>query len=438
MTSPLRPPAPPPPAPPDPPAQRAWVKRAIVGFLIVANLAVFGTLGAIWLAARQVSEAISTIPAGELPLTRPPAGALEPRTFLLVGSDRREGLPPEFDHTGRFGGQRADVIMLLTVRPRQGAVQMLSIPRDLKITFNGRTSRINATFNNGAGDVVQAVSELIGGPIHHYMEVDFGGFASIVDAIGGVRMTFPYPARDLKANLSVDAGTQILDGQAALALSRSRGYQELRNGGWVNVDANDFGRTRRQQDVLMAIMTQIEPPSSAAGFSSLVSALGEFVVTDSNFREDEIIQLAWSMRNFSSNNIDAATLPGRTSLEGGVSYVVRVEPEATEMIAAFNAGRPIGESVVGRDAVIEVTNGNGRPGSAALVGDLLIGGGFNVASTTSSPRSDYQTTLVVARPHHLSAAEAVVAFLGYGRATVGRTPTGVDLVVIVGLDAPSG
>jgi polyisoprenyl-teichoic acid--peptidoglycan teichoic acid transferase len=436
MTSPLRPPAPPPPPPPEPPRRRG-VKRAIVTFLIVANVAVFGTLGAIWLAARQVSGAIPTIPASGLPLTRTPSGATEPRTFLLAGSDRRTGLPPEFDHTGSFGGQRADVIMLLTVRPREGMVQMLSIPRDLKITFNGRTTRINATFNSGAGDLVQAVAELTGAPIHHYMEVDFGGFAGIVDAIGGVTMTFPYPARDSKANLSLPAGTQVLDGQQALALARSRSYQELRGNSWVTVDADDFGRTRRQQDILMAIMTQIEPPSSASGFSELVSALGQFVTTDSNFREDEIIQLAWSMRNFRTDDLDAATLPGRNSLEGGVAYVVAVEPDASEMIAAFNAGRPIGAGIED-GPIIEVQNGNGLAGSAGVVADVLQAGGFDVSATTNSSRSDYGTTLVVTRANLLSVAEQIVSHLGYGRAVVGRTPSGVDLVVIVGLDAPTG
>jgi polyisoprenyl-teichoic acid--peptidoglycan teichoic acid transferase len=433
MTSPLRPPAPPP--PPAPP-RRKGVKRAIIAFLVIANVAVFGTLAAVWLAARQVSGAIPTIPAEGLPLTRAPAGPTEARTFLLAGSDRRTDLPPEFAHTGRFGGQRADVIMLLTVRPRENRVQILSIPRDLKITFNGRTTRINATFNSGAGDLVQAVSELIGAPIHHYMEVDFGGFAGIVDAIGGVRMTFPYPARDTKANLSIPAGTHVLNGQQALALARSRSYQEQRGGSWVTVDANDFGRTRRQQDILMAIMTQIEPPSSAAGFTDLVNALGSFVKTDSDFREDEIIQLAWSMRNFHTDDLDAATLPGRSSMEGGVAYVVRVEPDATDMLDAFRSGGTLADGVA--DApTIEVQNGNGRSGSAGIVAEALLSGGFDVAATTNSSRSDYATTLVVTRPNLLSLAEEIVAHLGYGRASVGQTPAGVDLVVIVGLDAPA-
>jgi polyisoprenyl-teichoic acid--peptidoglycan teichoic acid transferase len=431
MPSPLTPPA-----PPSRP-RKSGARRVIVGILIFANVAVFGTLGAIWFAANQVSGAIPTIPAEGLPLAPSGSGPTDPKTFLLVGSDRREGLGSEFAHTGYFGGERSDVIMLVTVRPREGSVQMLSIPRDLKVVYGGVTQKINGTFSKSAGDLVAAVTELTGAPIHHYLQVDFGGFAGIVDAIGGVEMTFPYPARDLKSHLSIGAGTQTLNGQQALALARSRSYQEQREGGWVSVDGSDFGRTRRQQDILMAIITQIDPPSSPAGFNSLLDALAGFVTTDSNFREDEIINLAWSMRNIQPEDMDTGTLPAYISNEGGVSYVVADQPAASEMIAAFVAGRPIG-SAVGRDAAIEVQNGNGRSGAATQIGSVLTDAGFDVVATTNSTRSDYATTLVVARAKDLGAAEAVVAELGYGRAVVGRTPDGVDLLVIVGLDAPTG
>ena len=76
---------------------------------------------------------------------------------------------------------RADVIMLLQVLPDSGRLQLLSIPRDLRITYGGRTGRINATFADGAADLVGAVSAETGLPIHHYLQVEFGGFASIID-----------------------------------------------------------------------------------------------------------------------------------------------------------------------------------------------------------------------------------------------------------------
>lgn len=429
----------PPPRPPvaDAPAPpRRWVKRSIVAFLIVANVAVFGTLGVIWFAANKVASSVSTIPATDLSLADSPATLQEARVFLVIGSDSRAGLT-DLEGFGDFGGQRADVIMLVKADPRSGHLQMLSVPRDLKVQYGGSSTKINATFAGGPGAIVSAVASIAGLPIHHYLEVEFSGFTGIVDAIGGIEMTFPYPARDLKSGFSIEAGTHVLDGKAALAYSRSRGYQEYRDGAWVAEDANDIGRTRRQQDVLMAVITQIDRPSSLEGFSALLEALGGFLTTDDALSSDEIIQLAWAMRNVAPSDLDAATVPVSGLTEGGVSYVVPLEPAASEMFDAFDAGDPM-TPVLGRDARIAVQNGNGRVGSAAYMTDALTVGGFSVVSSGNSGRSDYGTTLVVARANDLPAAEAIVEFLGYGRAVEGRTPSGVDVVVIVGLDAPTG
>ncbi|MCU0282012.1 MAG: LCP family protein, partial [Acidimicrobiia bacterium] len=282
--------APPPaPAPAAPPRARRWPKRLLIAFLIVANLGIFGGLGALWWAANRVSGAVATLDSSELGLAQVPGDLGDPRTFLLIGSDSREDLPEDWVGYGDYGGQRADVIILVQVLPDRGAVQMLSIPRDTKVTINGTTNRINAFFNEGAAQIVDAVSQFAQVPIHHYLQVDFAGFAGIVDAVGGIEMTFPFPARDLKSKFDLDAGTQNVDGRTALALARSRKYQEFRNGEWVYVDASDIGRTRRQQEVLMALLTQIDRPSSVGGFTNLVDSLGQFVTADDTLGEDEII-----------------------------------------------------------------------------------------------------------------------------------------------------
>ncbi len=51
------------------------------------------------------------------------------------------------------------------------------------------------------------------------------------------------PARDLKSGLDVEAGTQQMDGETALAYARSRSYQELIGGSWKSIDGSDIGRT---------------------------------------------------------------------------------------------------------------------------------------------------------------------------------------------------
>jgi LCP family protein required for cell wall assembly len=400
-------------------------------------VAIFGGLGALWFAAREVTSSVSTVPAEELGLDPLPQGSSEARVFLLIGSDSRADLPDDFTGYGEFGGQRADVIMLVQLLPGEKKMQMLSLPRDLRVEVDGKVGRINALLNSGGGAMVSAVSDFAGVPIHHYLEVDFAGFAGIVDAMGGIEMAFPYAARDLKSKLEVEAGIQVLDGKTALAVARSRHFEEFREGQWVSADASDIGRTRRQQDLLMALIAQLDRPSSLEGFGDLVKALGEFVTTDDTFNEDELLQLVWAMRTIGPGDIDSLTLPVEGFEEGGVSYVVPIEPDAGQALAAFQAGEPLSAAREGKGRV-EVQNGNGTAGAASSVADLLGSSGWEVTGVTNSDREDYETTLVVARPKNVPLAEAVVEFLGYGRVEVGTVPVGVEMVVIVGADAGTG
>jgi anionic cell wall polymer biosynthesis LytR-Cps2A-Psr (LCP) family protein len=122
-------------------------------------------------------------------LSPPPSESSDPSTFLLIGSDSRENIPDDFaDVFGSAGGQRADVIMLVQVMPDDSVARLLSIPRDLKVDLDGRgTQKINAAYAYGGGSLlVSTVRRVTGLPIHHYVEVDFAGFAAIVDEVGGV------------------------------------------------------------------------------------------------------------------------------------------------------------------------------------------------------------------------------------------------------------
>lgn len=418
-------------------APRRWPKRALIVFLVVANLGIFGGLALVWLAAHQVASSVPTIPAAGLGLTEAPRSLEQPRTFLIVGSDSREDLPEELSGFGQYEGQRADVIMLVQVVPDRGAVQILSIPRDLRIEVGGGVAKINGAFDDGAAAIIEAVASATGLPIHHYIQVDFAGFAGIVDAVGGIEIDFPYPAQDLKSKLDVAAGRQVLDGAMALALARSRNYQEFRDSQWVYVDASDIGRTGRQQQVLTALLTQIDRPASVGGFANLVESLGGFVTTDGSLTEDDIIQLAWQMRSVSAGDIDAATAPVEGLEEGGISYVVFRKPEVYLVLGAFRIGEPFASADIG-SARIEVQNGNGVDGSAAAMADGLRAGGWDVVNVTNAARLDYEATVIITPAGSRVLAEGIAVYLGMGRAEEGLVPTEADVVVIVGSDAVDG
>ncbi len=332
------PPAPPPPVVAPPRRKRRWLRWTLL--LILGALTVL--VGLALYSAWALNDRIERIPAAELSSLDPVTSG--PINYLVVGSDSRESLRPELGgFFGDFAGERADVIMIVHVLPGAGKVQMLSLPRDLKVEIPGRgTNRINAAYAFGGPDLlVRTVKQATQLPIHHYVEVGFGEFADVVDALGGVSVTFPYDAKDDKSGLSVKAGTEELDGPTALAFVRSRRYEELQEGRWVAVDQGDIGRTRRQQQVLSQILDRATDPlrlANAATWPGLAADLGDSLRVDSELAISDMAKLAWGVAR--AGSMETATLPVRNSNEGGVSYVVPTG-DAEGVLRAFANGQPL-------------------------------------------------------------------------------------------------
>lgn len=260
--------------------------------------------------------------------------------YLIVGSDSRENLPDDLEgRFGDFGGARADVIILAQVV--DGRRQLLSIPRDLRVEIPGEgVNKVNAAYAFGGPDLlVETVADATGIRPNHYLEVEFAGFAGIVDALGGIELDFPYPARDAKSGLNVDAGTQVVDGATALAYARSRSYEELRDGEWVAQPGGDIARAGRQREVLTKIMSQVSSPSGLVRSPLVITAVGSNLTADSDLSLFTLARTGWAMR--SAAETDSVTLPVVGTEEGGVSYLVRNEPAASEVLSAFASGQPL-------------------------------------------------------------------------------------------------
>ncbi len=418
--------------------RRRW--RRIIILLAVLNVIVFGAFFYLDALRSAILDQVTVTPDVEGALAPRPTGAGEPIVFLVLGSDSREGLPEEWrSDFGVAGGERADVIMLIQLHPAEGRMQVLSVPRDLRVTIPGREKKdkINAAFAYGGAQlIVRTVQDVFDIGIHHYVEVDFSGFAAMVNDVGGIDINFPHPARDLKSGLSVDAGLQRLDGRQALALARSRSYQELKKGSWVFVDATDLGRTRRQQQVIVGLIEAVRGPSLVLDAPGLVSSVAQHMVVDPGFRDIDFGRLALSFRDFRPRHIDSATLPVEVTTISGVSYVIETEGQASAVVDAFRTGGSMA-LVVGEDGppAVIVLNGNGVSGSARIWGDWLEARGVDIADVDDADRHDYETTLVVAQPAAVGAGEELVALLGFGEVTVGTLDPSVDLMVILGKDA---
>ncbi len=416
------------------PRQRRWLKRAVFAALVTLNLLALFVFIQLRSTEAQFDENVTTNDQVVPELTPTVADRSQPITFLLIGSDSREGLD-SLVNFGPSGGERADVIILLRVVPDDGTAQMLSIPRDTYVDIPGHgKGKINSAFAfGGAALMVETVADFTGVPINHYVEVDFVGFQAIVDDLGGVDIDFPFPARDGKSGLDVAAGPQRLDGYQALAFARSRSYEELQSGTWVSVDANDFGRTRRQQQLIFAILRGLARPSSIVEMGDLVGGFAKYLTVDTTLAEGSLVQLAFTMRDVRPNEIEAATLPGTVGTVGDASVVIPSDPEAAQMLAALRAGEPM-VSFDPAGLSVRVLNGNGVSGSAGAMAERLEGDGFAVAGVGDAERKDFDTTKILVRPDTVAFGELIAGELGFGVVEVGTIDPVLGAVVIVGSD----
>ncbi|TCC03908.1 LCP family protein [Kribbella soli] len=230
-----------------PKKRRNWFLRT-VGLIVLLFVLM---LIAVPLYAWSRIDKLDAMPTGERPAETPGT------TYLMVGSDAREDLTRAERarlHTGGDAGPpRTDSIMLMHV-PKSGPTVLISIPRDSAVNIPGTEGKqkINAAFNKGPALLIQTIENNTGLRIDHYVEVGFGGFASVIDSVGGINMCLPKAMKDKDAHIDLPAGCQELDGVNALGYVRSRKAD----------GKNDFGRTERQRQMVGAVAKKAASPST--------------------------------------------------------------------------------------------------------------------------------------------------------------------------------
>lgn len=342
-----------------------WFKKTVITVLVLANLTALAAVWAIRTGQGLLAGAKSDSDVTEV-LDEPTGDDL---TFLLVGSDTRDGLD-DLENFGSFGGARADVIMLVRVGGGSSNIQMLSIPRDLWVDIPGSSAnRINAAYAiGGSRKLVETIRSNLDVEVNHYMEIDFVGFQGLIDELGGIQLDFAHPARDTMSGLDVPAGRQTLDGQMALAYARSRYYEENRDGHWTYVDANDLGRTARQQTVMRAMFSKLKSPSSITDAGAITGALAKHMKVDSRLAGASVAGLVWDFRGVLTGDMSGSTLPVAGRTIGGREVVVKRQPEADQMLARFRAGEEL-SSEAGATGLLGVAGAI----VLALIGRVSVG-----------------------------------------------------------------
>lgn len=234
-------------------------------------------------------------------------------SVLLAGTDARPG----------DTSSRADTLIVATFNKQGKKVSMLSIPRDslVYIPYVEREDKINHSFAHGGIDAtIETVENLLDIPIDYYALVNFNGVVTIVDALGGIEVDVLLPINTLDSNdkrqsIQLEPGLQTLNGEEALAYARMR-YED---------PEGDIGRTKRQQQVIQAIVEKSTSLSSITKLNGLLDAAGENLQT--NMSLSEAMQLQPFIKSL--NQVARIELKGAdTKINGG--YYYQIDPTSLE------------------------------------------------------------------------------------------------------------
>jgi LCP family protein required for cell wall assembly len=315
--------------------------------------------------------------------------------FLLIGSDRRPG-----------GSFRTDTMVIAILRPNEGQVSLISIPRDLWVSIPGwENQRINTAYQHGVsvdypgggpGLLKDTILYNLGIRIDHTAMVEFDGFRQIVDTLGGVdvpvacsytdwRLIDPSydPNNENNWHLyTTGPGVVHMDGDLALWYARSR------------QKSSDFDRGRRQQEVLRSLFTQALQAGTLKRIPELYNDFRNTVETDLGL--GDILQLALYAPKMTNADIRSYYIrpPYVNSwiTEGGAYVLLPNEAELQQMLT--EAMSPSTRIVQKQSIVIDVMNGTSITGYDSLASSRLNYAGYET-HIVPSDRQDYAYSVLI-------------------------------------------
>lgn len=286
--------------------------------ITISVLAVIIIASGIWLSSMwsQIYEVVMPENNGVIPNPEHEEDIAIPdiMNILLLGLDPRDQ------------GMRSDTIMIMTLNRRSGEISIFSIPRDMRVKIPGHgQDKINHAYAYGGVALTrETVEDFLDIEIDYYMTTDFDGFENIIDILGGIDLDVEkkmyYKGIDVLIDLK--PGPTHLDGAKALQYVRWRGDSEA-----------DFGRVKRQQQFLKALLQEMIAFKNIIKFPRLLPEIAENIKTDLEL--NQAILLVNKLKGVDFEQINTFTLPGRGGEINGISYVIPQEDEIRDLVEKY-------------------------------------------------------------------------------------------------------
>jgi LCP family protein required for cell wall assembly len=234
--------------------------------------------------------------------TPPPLDSKQRINILLLGSDN--------DQKFKQDALLSQTMIVVSIDPRTHQVTLLSLPRDLWVAIPGYPSaKIDLAYAEGGAPLARAtVEKAFKIPIHYYAWIGLNGLVRVIDRVGGVDVDVLHPVlddnypNDFGGNgygterVYLVAGPQHLDGRHTLQYVRSRHGDLL----------SDFGRSIRQQQVLLALQQRTAGMDLVTALPTLARDLNGHVKTDLDLLR--LTQLMLFMRGLHAGDVHQAFL----------------------------------------------------------------------------------------------------------------------------------
>jgi LCP family protein required for cell wall assembly len=313
--------------------------------------------------------------SGQLGTARPPASTGGAFNVLVLGSDSRSGANGSLAGGDTGDTARSDTAMVVHVNQAHTAASVVSIPRDTLVPRPActapdgkqvaavRSAMFNSAYEvGGPACAVKTAEQLTGMRMDHFVEVDFTGFAALIDAIGGVDVTTTVAIDDQDSGLHLDPGTHHLGGTQALAFVRTRHGVG---------DGSDLGRIELQKEMVKAMLGQIGSlglTSNPVAMWKLGDKLTSSLTTDSDLASvNSLVGMAQTIKKIGPDQLTMVTLPVAYAVSDP-NRVVPKTPDAQQLWTALRADQAVPPQVLQQQpanpAMASPSASGSAPGSA--------------------------------------------------------------------------
>ncbi len=357
---------------------------------------------------------------------------------------------------GHDGAYLTDSIMVLTLDQQTKKAAMISVPRDIwvKVPYSSTTgafNKLNAAYAIGVDDesfpnkgseykgaagggslASTVVGGILGMKIDYWAAVDFHAFRSVVDALGGVDVnvekTFTDPLYPRNDDPTIDAswmtirfnaGPQHMNGERAIEYARSRHSLE---------DGTDFGRSRRQQLLLLAIKSKAISPEGATKVFGLMDALSSDFKTNMNI--GQIRALSDLAKTVDPSTIERVSIDNTNYLVDGESSdgqdVLVAQAKSWMPLRSYIAGLLLDPAIKTENATVQLWNASGLSGAAGTATSML----HDIGLQTLPPQNVDSAVIQQNEIHDFSQGKdaSTVNYLAslFGAKVINDTPTPAD------------